>query len=390
MILDFSRDFTDEEINYINGLNDCELEKIEQDCKDFIMLCDTNQVNRKLLVNSLYGALGNIYFRLYDLRNASAITLFGQLTIQWIERKVNEYLNRVCGTQNHHYVIAGDTDSIYICVDKLIEKVGIERFKETNDLIEFLDQFGLKKLEPTIDVAFRELCEYMNNREHLMFMDREAISAPPLGSNGIGGFWKAKKRYALNVYDMEGTRFKKPYLKIMGMETQQSSTPKAVQDALEESIRIMLQEGEKPLQSFYKNFENDYRQLDYKVIAKVSTANNISKYDDNGYPASKCPSHIRGVLTYHRAIKNIPGSTMIQEGEKVMVIPLKDGNPFGDKVISWPSGSEIQSEIRESVLKHIDYPMLFGKSFKTPLEGMTEAAGLQFEKKATLEDIFGF
>lgn len=390
MFLDFSRDFTDEEINYINGLSESELEKIEQDCKDFIMLCDTNQINRKLLINSLYGALGNIYFRLYDLRNASAITLFGQLAIQWIERKVNEYLNRVCGLENHAFVVAGDTDSIYICVDKLIDKVGIERFKETNDLIEFLNQFGLKKLEPAIDVAFRELCEYMNNREHLMFMDREAISAPPLGSNGIGGFWKAKKRYALNVYDLEGTRFKKPYLKIMGMETQQSSTPKAVQDALEESIRIMLQEGEKPLQTFYKQFENDYRKLDYKVIAKVSTANNLAKYDDDGYPAPKCPSHVRGVLTYHRAIKDIPGATMIQEGDKVMVLPLKDGNPFGDKVIAWPSGSEIQSDIRDIVLKHIDYPMLFGKSFKTPLEGMTEAAGLQYEKKATLEDIFGF
>lgn len=390
MNLDFSTDFSEKELNYINSLSDEELDKLAGQCSDYITSCDTNQINRKLLINSLYGALGNIYFRFYDLRNASAITTFGQLAIQWIERKVNEYLNKVCGTTDEKFVIAGDTDSIYVCVDKVIEKVGIDRFKETNDLVEFLNQFGLKKMEPAIDTAYRELCEYMNNKEHLMLMDREAISCPPLGSDGIGGFWKAKKRYALNVYDMEGTRFAKPKLKIMGMETQQSSTPKAVQDALEEAIRRMLQEGQESLKEHYKAFERAYRELDYKIIASVSTANNVAKYDDNGYPGHKCPKHIRGVLTYNRAIQSLDNINPIMEGEKVMVLPLKDGNPFNDKVIAWPSGSEIPSQIRDTVLKWIDYPELFGKSFKKPLEGMCEANGLQFEHKASLEDIFGF
>lgn len=390
MQLDFGRDFTDEEIEYLKTLSKDELLKLEQDCEDFIMLCDTNQINRKLLINSLYGALGNIHFRLYSLQNAAAITLFGQLAIQWVERKVNEYINAVVGTTGVDYVIAIDTDSIYVNVEAVIEKVGLDRFKTNNDLIDFMDAFGKKKVEPVIDAGYQEMREYMNNREHLMFMDREAISAPPLGSNGIGGFWKAKKRYALNVWDMEGTRYKEPKLKIMGLETQSSGTPKAVQDALYESVRIMLQEGETPLQAYYKKFESEYKQLDYKVIAKVSSANNISKYDDNGFPGLKCPSHIRGVLAYNRAIKDISGATVIQEGEKVMVLPLKQGNKFNEKVFAWSSGSELPIEIRGEVLKSIDYPLLFGKSFKIPLEGMTEAAKLQFEKKATLEDIFGF
>ncbi|MGZ7215515.1 hypothetical protein ACXWOG_09975, partial [Streptococcus pyogenes] len=71
-------------------------------------------------------------------------------------------------------------------------------------------------MEPIIDKGYRELCEYMNNVEHLMFMDREIISGPPLGSKGLGSFWTAKKRYAANVWDSEGTRYEKPKLKIMG------------------------------------------------------------------------------------------------------------------------------------------------------------------------------
>ncbi|MEI9060942.1 hypothetical protein R4H14_31625, partial [Pseudomonas aeruginosa] len=326
--------------------------------------------------------------RLYDLRNATAITIFGQVGIQWIARKINEYLNKVCGTNDEDFIAAGDTDSVYVCVDKVIEKVGLDRFKEQNDLVEFMNQFGKKKMEPMIDVAYRELCDYMNNREYLMHMDREAISCPPLGSKGVGGFWKAKKRYALNVYDMEDKRFAEPHLKIMGMETQQSSTPKAVQEALEESIRRILQEGEESVQEYYKNFEKEYRQLDYKVIAEVKTANDIAKYDDKGWPGFKCPFHIRGVLTYRRAVSGL-GVAPILDGNKVMVLPLREGNPFGDKCIAWPSGTELPKEIRSDVLSWIDHSTLFQKSFVKPLAGMCESAGMDYEEKASLDFLFG-
>ncbi|WKV23391.1 DNA-directed DNA polymerase [Salmonella phage SEA1] len=383
------KDFSDDIKERLKGLSVSALKAMKHDCELASILANTNQLNRKILINSLYGALGNIYFRYFDLRNATAITLFGQVGIQWIARKINEYLNRVCGTSGEDFIAAGDTDSVYVSVDKVIEKVGLERFKNTNDLVEFMNQFGKKKMEPMIDKAYRELCEYMNNKEHLMHMDREAISCPPLGSKGIGGFWKAKKRYALNVYDMEDTRYTEPHLKIMGMETQQSSTPKAVQAALEESIRRMLQEGEKSVQEYYKQFEKEYRGLDYKIIAEVKTCNDIAKYDDNGWPGFKCPFHIRGALTYNRATAGF-SATPILEGNKVMIVPLREGNPFGDKCIAWPSGTELPQEIRSEVLAWMDYTTLFQKSFVKPLTGMCEAAGMDYEEKASLEDMFDF
>lgn len=389
--IDVYKDFDDDLKDSLKSMTESCLERLMFECKHAEILADTNQLNRKILINSLYGALGNIYFRYYDLRNASAITLFGQMGIRWIARKVNEYLNKVCGTTNHNFIVAGDTDSIYVCVDKVVEKVGYHRFKETNDLVEFLNQFGKKKMEPMIDTAYREMCEYMNNKEHLMHMDREAISCPPLGSKGIGGFWKAKKRYALNVYDMEDTRFAEPHLKIMGMETQQSSTPKAVQNALEESIRRMVQEGEESVQEYYKQFESEYRQLDYKVIAEVKTANNIGKYDDGaGFPGKGTPYHVKGALAYNRATDGFEGITPIMEGEKVMVIPLREGNPYNEKCMAWPSGTELPKEIRQDVLVWLDFSALFQKSFVKPLSGMCEAAGLDYEEKASLMSMFDF
>lgn len=390
MNIDFTKDLTEAELKYLKTLSKEDLLEHIKKCEHSIMLSDTNQINRKLLINSLYGALGNIYFRFYDLRNAEAITIFGQLVLQWTERILNGFLNNLCSTKGLAYVIYGDTDSLYLELTPLLLKVGVEKFNTTEKLVDFLDAVCEKKIQPIINKGFDELKEYMNNFEMQLAMDREAIACPPVGSDGVGAFWNAKKRYALNVWDMEGTRFKTPYLKIMGIETQSSSTPKAVQDALYESIRRILQEGEKSLQEYYLKFQEEFSELDYRIIAGVKTANNVAKYNENGFPGLKCPSHVRGVLTYKRAISKFENVTDIQEGEKVMVLPLKPGNPFNDKIIAWPSGTDLPKEIRADVLKYMDIPEMFKKAFVKPLEKICESSGLKYEKKGDLSDIFNF
>ena len=67
---------------------------------------------RKIALNSAYGALGNQYFRYYKLANAEAITLSGQVSIRWIESRMNGYLNKLLKTEDIDYVVASDTDSI--------------------------------------------------------------------------------------------------------------------------------------------------------------------------------------------------------------------------------------------------------------------------------------
>lgn len=390
MKLDYTKDFTQDQIEYLKTLSKNELEVLLKQCNSSAIISNTNQLNRKILINALYGALGNIHFRYYDIRNAAAITTFGQLTIQWAARYINEYMNRVCKTKDVEYVFYIDTDSNYIELTHLVEEViGTSKFRDTDHLIDFLDKFGSEKLEPMLKDCHEDLAKYMNSYKNKLSMDREAIFCPDLGSDGVGAFWKAKKRYALNVRDMEGTRYKVPKMKIMGIETQQSSTPKAVQVALKESIRRILQEGEESLQQYYSEFEKQYYGMDYKELASISTANNIQKYNDNGYPASKCPKHIRGVLTYKRAIQGTYAPD-IQEGEKVMVLPLKDANPYKDTVISWTSGNNLPNDIKEEVLRHVDLQYQFAKTFKSPLESICECSGLDFEKKSSLSDLFDF
>ena len=88
-----------------------------------IARCNNIQMARKIQLNSAYGAIGNQYFRYYKLANAEAITLSGQVSIRWIENKMNAYLNKILKTDGVDYVIASDTDSIYLCLDALVQNV---------------------------------------------------------------------------------------------------------------------------------------------------------------------------------------------------------------------------------------------------------------------------
>lgn len=390
MKLELHSDFTEEQIAYLNSLSNDELNDILNGCVMEEAKRNTNQQVRKILINSLYGALGNEKFRLYSLVNAAAVTSFGQLAIQWVERKVNEYLNGVCGTTDHKFVCYIDTDSIYVDVEKVVEKIGIHIFRDTNHLVDFLDKFGRDKMEPVIEAGYQELREYMNNKEHLMFMDREAIAVAPMNTDGCGGFWTGKKRYALNVYDMEGTRYSEPHLKIMGLETQRSSTPEAIRGSLKECIRIMLQEGETPLQAYVKQFKSEMKEMDYRRVASVSSANGLSKWSDgHGFPNKGTPKHVKGVLLHNRLAAQ-HGFNRVIEGSKVMVLPLKDGNKFNENAFSWASGEPLPEPVVHDVLAAVDWVQLTSKTFDAPLDSMCQSAKMDYEKKATLFDMFDF
>ena len=89
------------------------------------------QMARKIQLNSAYGAIGNQYFRYYNLKNAEAITMSGQVSIRWIEHEMNLYLNKILKTEKEDYVIASDTDSIYLNLGPLVE--GVYKGREKTD-----------------------------------------------------------------------------------------------------------------------------------------------------------------------------------------------------------------------------------------------------------------
>ena len=335
---------------------------------------------RKIQLNSAYGAIGNQYFRYYNLLNAEAITYGGQFSIRWIENKMNQYLNRVLKTEEIDYVIASDTDSIYLNMGPLVETVYKGREKTDESVVRFLDKICEVELEPYIESCYQELADYVNAYDQKMFMKRENIAS--------SGIWTAKKRYILNVWDSEGVRYKEPKLKIMGLEAVKSSTPMPCRTAIKEALKIMVTGSEDELISFIDTFRNEFDSLPPEDIAFPRSVNGLRKFKASGTVYSKgCPLHVRGTLLYNFYIAKNKLEfkyPLVQEGEKIKYLYLRVPNKMNENVISFLNTFPRELDLEKS----IDHDAQFKKSFLDPLRMITNVIGWETERVSNLEFLF--
>ena len=338
------------------------------------------QMARKIQLNSAYGAIGNQYFRYYNLINAEAITLSGQVSIRWIEHRMNTYLNKVLKTEKKDYVIASDTDSIYLNLGDLVEKVYKGREATDSSIVSFLNKVCEMELEKYISSSYEALASYVNAYEQKMIMKRENIAST--------GIWTAKKRYMLNVWDSEGVRYHEPKLKMMGIEAVKSSTPMPCRNAIKDAIKIMMDGTEDDLVSFIDSFRNTFENLPPEDIAFPRSVNGLRKYKASTTVYTKgTPLHVRGTLLYnfHIEKKKLEYKyPLVQEGEKIKYLHLRRPNKINENVISFlntfPKELGLQGQI--------DRDAQFKKSFLDPLQIITSVIGWETERKATLDFLF--
>jgi len=345
-----------------------------------IARCNNIQMARKIQLNSAYGAIGNQYFRYFKLANAEAITLSGQVSIRWVEDKINKYLNKVLKTQDVDYVIASDTDSIYLNMGPLVETVYKGREKTTESVVSFLDKVAKVELEKHIEGCYQELADYVNAYDQKMQMKRENIADR--------GIWTAKKRYILNVWDSEGVRYDQPKLKMMGIEAVKSSTPAPCRQMIKDGLKLMMSGTEKQVIEFIDKCRSDFRKLPPEQIAFPRTASDVRKYRSHSDIYMKgTPIHIRGALLFNHYIKekNLTNKySLIGNGEKVKFIYLKKPNIIRENIISFIQDFPVELGLD----KYIDYELQFEKSFLEPLKSILDAIGWNVEKTVNLELFF--
>ena len=337
------------------------------------------QMARKIALNSAYGAIGNQYFRYYDRKMATAITTAGQLSIRWIENKVNGYLNKLLSTTEVDYIIASDTDSIYVRFDELISHIN------PKNPVDFLDKVAREKIEPYITKCYEELAEYVNAYAQKMDMAREVIADR--------GIWTAKKRYILNVHDSEGVRYTTPQLKIMGIEAVKSSTPAPCREKIKEALQIIINEDEKVLNKFVQEFRKEFMNLDVEDIAYPRSCNNLQKYRNSSTIFIKgTPMHIKGALIYNYLLNSEGVGNKypkIQEGDKIKFLELKTPNRLQSNVISFMTRLPKEFDMKGI----INYDVMFEKSFVDPLTFILDEINWNVDRSygtaTTLEHLFG-
>ena len=345
-----------------------------------IARCNNIQMARKIQLNSAYGAIGNQYFRYYKLVNAEAITLSGQVSIRWIENKMNGFLNKILQTEEVDYVIASDTDSIYLNMGPLVDKFLSHKSDDKTKVVQLLDKICEDKLEPFIEQSYTELADYVSAYEQKMIMKRENISER--------GIWTAKKRYILNVWNSEGVQYSEPKLKMMGIEAVKSSTPAPCRTMIKDGLKLMMSGTEEEVIDFIDKCRKEFKALPPEQIAFPRSVSDVVKYRSYSDIYSKgTPIHCRGALLFNHYIKEKKLDnkySLINNGEKIKFIYLKKPNIIQENVISF-----IQDFPHELGLdKYIDYELQFEKSFLDPLKSILDAIGWNVEKTVNLDLFF--
>ena len=345
-----------------------------------IARCNNIQMAKKISLNSAYGAIGNQYFRYYKLANAEAITLSGQVSIRWIENKMNDYLNKLLETEDIDYVIASDTDSIYINFGPLVDKFFNSKIDNKAKIVSLLDKVCQDKLEPFIDKSYQELATYVNAYDQKMFMKRENIADR--------GIWTAKKRYILNVWDSEGVRYEEPKLKMMGIEAVKSSTPAPCRKMIKDALNIMMSGTEEDVIKFIDDSRVQFKKMPPEDIAFPRTVSNVNKHKSTSSIYAKgTPIHARGALLYNHHIKDKKLDnkySLINNGEKIKFCYLKKPNWIHENVISFISDFPTELDLDKS----IDYELQFEKAFVEPVKVILDAIGWNVEKVVNLELFF--
>lgn len=370
-------------MDYTN-LTDDELIKLHEETKIEISNCDVFQLNKKILLNSLYGSLANRYSRFYNLKNAEAITLTGQLAVSWVEKKFNEYISKILG-EELDYVIAIDTDSCMLDFSG-IANLFKEKFNLTTEerVVDYLCAIADTKFNDMLDKAYLELKEVMNFYKHKLHMKRECVASR--------GFYTTKKRYALKVHDSEGVRYTEPSMKIMGLESQRSSTPIYFRDKLERAFSIILSEDNDAIIRFVSEVKENMKNHPPEEIAFNVGVNNIDNYYK---PYGKIteryklgtPVHVKASIFFNFLVetkKLDKRYEYIKNGDKIKYFYLKKPNPMHVDVIAFQETLPPEFELTE----YLDYSKQFEKAFEKPLQKVLDCFGWNTYKTNNILSIF--
>ena len=345
-----------------------------------IARCNNVQMSKKIALNSAYGAIGNQYFRYYKLANAEAITLSGQVSIRWIENKINQKMNTILKTEDKDYVIASDTDSIYLHMGDLVEAVYKGREKTTEGIVSFLNKVCEMELEPYIESSYQELADYVNAYDQKMIMKRENIAST--------GIWTAKKRYILNVWDSEGVRYEDAKLKIMGIEAIKTSTPAPCRKFLKDAFKLLMNGTEDEVIDYIEDCRTEFNKLPPEEIAFPRSVSNVEKWKSSSDMYNKgCPIHVRGAILYNHWTKKKEIDhkyASINNGEKIKFCYLKTPNWMHENVISFIQDFPTELDLD----KYVDYELQFNKSFLEPVKVILDCIGWETERKNTLDSFF--
>ena len=350
--------------------------------------CKTEQLVLKLLMNSLYGAIGNKHFRLFNIEIARAITGNTRFYIKMLSQYLNEGLNKLTDV-DYNAIIYNDTDSCYLSIAPFVDAEFNKRYGKHQDTpeiiqekVDFSDEFVKTYIDPIVQDTNKMFSEMLNAYDSsIIVAEREAISSV--------GIFVAKKKYLLRIYDMEGVRYNDPDLKMMGIEIIRSSTPKFTRKYLKESIDILLDHEEDQLREWLFDVKDKYLNVPIEDIAKITGIGNLNyslseiQYDENGRKISVPINSKSAIVTnnYIQSSEELANRyTQILVNDKVKFLYLREPNPLGANTFAF-----IDNEFGELFREFVDFDLNWEKSFMKPLEILIKPLNWNMSASSSLD-----
>ena len=298
---------------------------------------DKRQLVKKILLNSLYGAILNPGCRFFDKRIGQSTTLTGRTIVKHMSAEANKVIT---GVYDHvgDAMIYGDTDSCYFSAWPTL-KDDVESGKiewNTEKAITLYDQVA-DAVDSTFSVMMAKQFHCPKSRATVIAAGREIVAQ--------SGLFITKKRYAALVVDNEGFRTdidgKAGKVKAMGLDLRRSDTPVFMQEFLSELLLMVL--TDKPREDVLERitvFRQQFHERPGWEKGSPKRANKVGHYrrliEKQG--KANVPGHVRASLNWN-TLKRMNGdkySEEVVDGMKVIVCKLKQ-NPLGYTSVAYPT-----------------------------------------------------
>ena len=298
---------------------------------------DKRQLVKKINLNSLYGAILNPGCRFFDKRIGQSTTLTGRAIAHHMDSFVNECIT---GTYDHvgDAVIYGDTDSVYFSawpiVKKDVEAGNMEWSKEI--CIQLYDAIS-DQLNDSWPAFMEQAFHVPRSNGVIIKGGRESIADR--------GLFITKKRYAINIFDLEGKRLdvegKQGKIKAMGLDLKRSDTPVVIQKFLMTLLtRVLAGAGREEIIEMIKSFKYDFKERPAWEKGSPKRVNNLTKYsaEEKKLGRANMPGHVRAAMNWNsmKKMNSDNYSQSIIDGMKTIVCKLK-ANPLNWTSIGYPT-----------------------------------------------------
>ena len=268
------------------------------------------------------------------------------------------------------YIVASDTDSIFLNLEPLLKKkwpeLDLTNKEQTLEKVKILQ----KEIEHKINIYQTTLAKnILNSENHYFDLKSESIIQK--------AYWAGKRRYAQMIVDKEGVPTEE--LDIKGMDIMKSNmTPMFSKFGEGLLMDIMYGKPKKEIDKKIQDFRKEIKATHYSKLAKPTGVKQIRNYiaspPSSGQIFSKlalkCPINTKASIWYNDLLrfKGLDKEySCITEGDKIKFIPLKK-NPYGIEVLAFTNDSP--PFIFEFLDKFADTDSGFNNVLLNKLEGI--------------------